>query len=390
MTEGKHVVFEKHYPLEFQHGNLPLSIPLTLREETLAFLGNTRQDNRNNVDIRSFLFLDTETIGLYGGAGTLPFLIGTGYFDDSGFQLTQHFVSDFSEEEAVLCSLNDLFKEFKGIVTFNGKAFDWPLIKDRYILHRMKLSLDEPEHIDLLHPSRRLWKEKINQCSLVNLEKRILEFNRVGDVPGHLIPGLYFQYLKFSDWSCISPVLKHNSLDILSMVSLLSKIGKALEGPLGSEDSLCCRELFALGKLFEERGNFRESEKCYRAAADSTEGMKKREALLRLARLYKRNKRWGHAVRIWILLVEQDIQLIEPCIELAKYYEHREKNFLLAYTYTEKAMQVLHHRFQMFRMKPDRQLVEKIQHRKQRLQKKIAIYQKRYKQAPFRNDCGIP
>ncbi|GEM_PF-257746 len=361
---GGHIIFEKQYPLEFQHGKCSLKNCLCLNRDTLSYLGETGKS-----DIRSFLFLDTETTGLNGGAGTIPFLIGTGYYDCSGFHLAQYFVGDFHQEEAVLYSLNTLLKQFKGVVTFNGKTFDWPLIKDRFTLHKMQFSLKEPYHIDLLYPARKLWKERINSCSLINLEKRILEFHRFNDIPGYLIPGLYFQYLNSLDWSCINPIINHNTLDILSMVSLTSKIGKAIEDPLG-KGANCGTEWFALGKIFEGRGNVRESEKCYQAAAKTAEGGKKKEALLRLAQMYKRNKSWEKAVYVWLQSVEENVQTIEPFIELAKYYEHREKNIELAVKYTEKAMHLLNNRFLMFKMIPDQQLVEKIEHRLLRLRKK--------------------
>jgi uncharacterized protein YprB with RNaseH-like and TPR domain len=154
------------------------------------------------------VFLDTETTGLFGGAGSLAFLIGIGCFTEKGLIIEQYLMRDFDEEYPMLKSLLDRLKEFRVLVTFNGKSFDWPLLESRFIFSRLKATDWEDRHIDLLHLSRRLWSRCLENCSLSTIEKGILGLYREDDIPGYMIPKVYLEYLNTGDPAEMRRVLK--------------------------------------------------------------------------------------------------------------------------------------------------------------------------------------
>ena len=139
-------------------------------------------------DASRLLFLDTETTGLAGGTGTCAFLIGIGNVEGMKFVVRQFFLRDYPEEKAMLEALAEALEPCQGIVTFNGKTFDVPLLETRYALARMKSPLDRLIHFDALHPARRLWKLRLESCKLTDLEEAILGISREGDVPESPIP----------------------------------------------------------------------------------------------------------------------------------------------------------------------------------------------------------
>src|SRR5690348_5265084 len=171
-------------------------------------------------DASRLIFLDTETTGLAGGTGTCAFLIGVGAVEGTQFVVRQFFLREYPEEPAMLAALAELLKPFEGIVTFNGKTFDLPLLETRYALARMKSPFARLLHLDLLHPARRLWKLRLSSCKLGHLESEVLGVHREGDVDGSEIPGIYFDYLRTGNARGLQPVFYHNALDIVSLAGL--------------------------------------------------------------------------------------------------------------------------------------------------------------------------
>jgi uncharacterized protein YprB with RNaseH-like and TPR domain len=168
----------------------------------------------------NLLYLDIETAGL---SSSIAFLVGLMYFQNNDLVIRQYFARDYSEEQAMLYELNRFLPPFDLLVTFNGKSFDVPFLRDRMALHG--LVLEEPaEHLDLLHQARRLWRGKTPNCRLTTLERLICGRTRVGDVPGREIPGLYHDYVKSKSENLLSPVFHHNRLDLLTMAELVMKI----------------------------------------------------------------------------------------------------------------------------------------------------------------------
>jgi uncharacterized protein YprB with RNaseH-like and TPR domain len=324
-----------------------------------------RASSLRDFDPRSLLFLDTETTGLSGGTGTYVFLVGVAYFSESGDELIlrQYFLSDVSEERPFLLALNDLMFRFKAVVTFNGKSFDWPLLETRYIYSRLRPALKDPPHLDMLGPSRRLWKEKLPSCSLESLETHVLGVRRGFDVPGWRIPSLYFQYLRAGHIGHILPVFEHNEHDLLTLVALTGHVGRILDEP--DQADLHAAELFGLGKLYEDLGNFADSLRMYERGlrlepSPHLRGM----ALRRLSYLYKHLQQRDEAVAIWARLAEEETLLMFPYLELAKHYEHHAKDFPSAEKYAlmawERAGNVVErseveHRLRRLKGKQERQ-----------------------------------
>lgn len=323
-------VTEKRYPLSYIHGGYRLRDALDVKISGLKRIYNELD---HGMSITDFLFLDTETTGLSGGTGTVAFLVGAGFFEDEFFVLRQYFIRDYNEEPAMLSALNGLLSNRKGLVTFNGKAFDWNLLQTRFTFNRIKPALKQPIHIDLLFPSRRIWKLKLESCRLVSLEENILGEYRVNDIPGAMIPAVYFKYLEDRDASEIKRVIEHNGSDIVSMVSLLIKISSIIENPESETDGNF--ELLGVGKIFETSGDNQVMINCYEACLQSGDTMVKEIASRRLVGAYKRSKNYTRVLEHCENMLSASGGLNLPVmIEMAKHYEHREKDI-------EKAMEIV-------------------------------------------------
>ena len=221
---GKIIVVEKTFPYGYLHGDIQFVDQIDTTE-----IHKTSKLNGINCNLKKIAFLDTETTGLSGGTGTLAFLIGVGRFGEQGFHLTQYILEDPSEESSLLLALSIYSEEIEEIVTFNGKSFDLPLLKSRYILNRMPVPFTHLRHLDLLHISRRLWRQRLPSRSLKDLEHEILHLPRTEEeVPGWMIPELYFNFLKSGDASLIKNVVYHNAMDIVSLAALFIGITQML------------------------------------------------------------------------------------------------------------------------------------------------------------------
>ena len=198
------------------------------------------------------LFLDLETTGLAGGAGTYAFLVGCGWFDGGLFRLRQFLLTDFAAERALLESVAQLADDVSCVVTYNGKTFDLPLIETRFALQRMQTPFADLAHVDLLHPARRMWRQDDVECRLTYLEQALCGHEREGDVPGFEIPSRYFRYVRSGDARPLQAVLEHNRLDIVSLAMLTARASQLLdEGPSAATTP---REAFGMGRLYERAG----------------------------------------------------------------------------------------------------------------------------------------
>ncbi|HOJ10559.1 MAG TPA: ribonuclease H-like domain-containing protein [Clostridiales bacterium] len=329
-------ILESQFPLSYIHGGYPVGKALDIDADSLKRLC---PDIMCSNSISDFLFLDTETTGLSGGTGTVAFLIGTGFFKDDVFIVRQYFMRDYDEEIAMLKALNHLAVSYKGLVTFNGKAFDWNLMQTRYTFSRIKIPIEEILHIDLLYPARRIWGSSLDSCSLSSLEENILGEYRVNDIPGAMIPSVYFKYLEDRDAREIKRVIKHNEQDVLSMVSLLLKINDLLQNPIANTE--CEHELLGLGRIFEACGENENFIECLENCLNSENIFVKETASKKLSQIYKKTGNYEKAVEYWNSMIsDRETLNIYPLIELAKYYEHKEKNIFKALEITEKAVQL--------------------------------------------------
>jgi uncharacterized protein len=285
------------------------------------------------------IFMDTETTGLAGGAGTLAFLVGTGSYTADGFILRQYFLPDPSGEAAMLEASLAEMESHKALVTFNGRAFDVPILQARAALRLRRFdALREIAQFDLLVHARRLWKSRLESCALRNLETDVLDVRRSSeDVPGALIPYLYREYLQTNDPSRMAGVLYHNAQDVLSMAILAAEVAERYRrAPDEFEDPLD-----ALAMAFIHRGWGRKdlAETGFRAALRADLPVPDRvRALDGLANLLRANGGTERAAELWEAWHEaaQDDPL--PCIELAKFYEWRKRDPAQAAQWAEAAL----------------------------------------------------
>jgi uncharacterized protein len=181
------------------------------------------------------LFVDTETTGLSGGTGTLVFLVGLAFFDTEGWlHAEQLLLRRPGEEEPILARLSERFAAAQMIVTFNGKAFDLPLIRTRYVMNRMQCNAPGL-HLDLLHVARRVHRHRIGACNLGAVETKVLGFGRVDDVPSGEVSMRYSHFLRTGDEGALVGVIEHNAWDVVAMAALMGLYGEPLEG-LDGED----------------------------------------------------------------------------------------------------------------------------------------------------------
>ena len=283
-------------------------------------------------DIERVLFLDTETTGLSRGAGTIAFMIGLGYVKEGAFVIEQHMVGDYPDEPLMLEKLASMIKDYDVVVSFNGKAFDVPLLEMRAVLNRMKPFFNNHRQLDLMHPSRRLWKRRLPNCKLVTLEEYILSAGRENDLPGSEAPKRFFEYLKTGDIALLDDVLHHNMLDIASLGGLLIALCEAYAAP-GALVEL--PDLYSMGRAMERIGDRETAQLCYERAARpqialSIKALKNEqygaEANWALATMKKRAGDTEGAMEIYNQMIRRKQMGANPQIELAKIYEHTIKD----------------------------------------------------------------
>ncbi|HEY3341230.1 MAG TPA: ribonuclease H-like domain-containing protein, partial [Anaerolineae bacterium] len=313
-STGRACVRRTQFPLTHQHGDYELAHALSTTPNALQRLAGGAVS-----DLHSALFLDTETTGLAGGAGTLVFLIGVGYFEPDGhtFTVDQYFMPDPSEETGMLCGLEERLNQHAALVTFNGRGFDLPLLDTRYTISRLPVTLSDRANLDLLIPARRAWRAQLTSCSLGSLEYHMLNVQRTQqDIPGFLIPQMYLDYLRTGNPAEMQRVMYHNLYDILSMVTLVTRLSHAVSDPAGPG------ELISAGQYYESLGQPDKAHEAYLAAlkADANPtSLLSRRAFYLLASSLKRQERRAEAVPYWQLLAEAGD--LPAWIELAKYYE---------------------------------------------------------------------
>ena len=317
------------------------------------------------------VYLDTETTGLAGGTGTCAFLIGIAAAEGSQFVVRQFFLRDYPEEKATLAALAEALAPYSCVVTFNGKTFDVPLLETRFTLARLKSPFASMQHLDLLHPARRLWKLRLESCALAHLEKEILDVARVGDISGAAIPGIYFDYLRTGNARGLQPVFYHNAMDVVTLAALTAELARIIaaveengSGDGAVESSL---DLFSLSRIFDRAG-VREPAvlTCQRALDLGLPEHLHPRALQHLAYQHKRERRYEEAAEIWDELARNESAFgIEALEQLAIYHEHRRRDARSALSVVELALSRLQ------AMRSPGSHVERFTHRKQRLFRKM-------------------
>jgi len=330
------------------------------------------ENSVGDITLDQALFFDTETTGLAGGAGTYIFLMGLGYFIEGAFCVRQYFMSDYHEEEAFLWAINQLFaQDFKLLVSYNGKCYDFPLMQTRFIMSRLPMQLNDCQHLDLLFPTRRLWKRRLQDCSLSNIEKNILKISRTEDIPGYLIPHVYFRYLQNKDSRPLKPIFSHNLQDIISLAILTAKIGQVLRNPFHGSIGNNGVDLYSIGRIYEVNKEYEYSSRCYEEAlnCDLTDE-ESLEVLKLCSYTYKRRGNWQQAETAWRDIISLSSEFIlYPYEELAKYFEHQLKDYSKAIKIVEDALTRL--KKDNYNPENKRKWIQELNHRLERIKRKI-------------------
>jgi uncharacterized protein YprB with RNaseH-like and TPR domain len=318
----------------YRHGARYIGDITDLDMGRLAVLAN--DPALRGADYRRALFLDTETTGLAGGTGTVAFLIGLGWFEGGGFVTQQLFARDYAEERAMLLHLRNQLRGRAFLVSFNGKAFDAALLATRFIMNRLPDPLSGLPHLDLLHPARRLLSHRLADRRLGALETAVLGFEREGDIPGSEIPQRYFDWLRRRDGRSMADVFEHNRLDILSLAALAAHLAELIDSD-PEKTGFHQGDRLAAARLFLARERPVEAVRILGPLSGSACPATAREAARELSLLHKRRGRWPEAVAIWEEMVRRDGEDLFALVELAKWCEHKRRDFARALALTMRA-----------------------------------------------------
>ncbi|HKS81796.1 MAG TPA: ribonuclease H-like domain-containing protein [Candidatus Acidoferrales bacterium] len=284
-----------------------------------------------------WLFLDTETTGLAGGTGTYAFLVGIAWWDAGGLEVEQFFMREHSEEHSLLQTLAERMAERRVLVTFNGKAFDWPLLETRYQMTR-KIKPPAPKaHLDFLHPARNLWRRKMGSVRLAELEREVLGLKRGPDVMSELIPSLYYDFLSGGPPEPLIPIFLHNQMDLCGLAGLSNRVLAMLADPeSGGGDAF---ELFGVSRLCERRGQTARAKRLYAKSLETElPADTGREARRSLAKLTKKDGDFTAACAHWEALVGNSREGYEAYEQLAIHYEHHAREPQRAAAIVRKAL----------------------------------------------------
>jgi hypothetical protein len=366
---GPCLAIDRRYEGDRWHGRMRVAECRVEDGETLGVLDPHLPAAGGAEDPSRIVFVDLETTGLSGGAGTVAFLVGCGYYDLDAFQVRQFLLTSFAGERALLAAVADFVGPAALVVTFNGKTFDLPVMETRWLFHRMETPFAGKRHFDMLHVARRLWREREEDggCSLGELERRIVGFERRGDVPGFEIPGRYFQFLRSGDPRPLEAVLEHNRLDLISLAAVVARGMRLVEG--GAEVCGDARETLAVGKVLERAGRTEPALACYRMAAAGRSPRVRAESLCRGAVLLRRERRFDEAADRWQEVVEirgggtqVDAARRQALEALAIHHEHRAGDLPAARSFALEAMHT----------DPCPRWQQAVRHRLDRLDRKLA------------------
>ena len=320
-------------------------------------------------NVEKLLFLDTETTGLNGGAGTVAFEIGLGWIEPRGMVIRQYVMRDYHEEAAMLEEIAGLFRRFDIVVSFNGKSFDLPLLESRMTMNRIRLPVTTWPQFDLLHAARRVYKLRLGRCNLARLEAAIFGQERENDLPGALVPQRYFEYLKTKEFSLLEDVLAHNKQDIQSLAELTGHLCAVFRDPNMLSHP---EDIFGVGKTLLRTGNREKGRNCLRIIKYSSLSA---QAQMHLSLSYKKEKDWNKALTSWDEMISRGEGGIWPYMEAAKYLEHIARDYPLALNYASRGLTHALNRGLFFDEEPIE--IEKLRKRIARLKEKASRVQKK-------------
>ena len=332
---GRAFVVEASYPLDHMQGRYSLRVEASL-STIAAWAGEPRLAQMAPA---AFAFLDTETTGLARGTGTYAFMVGVGRYEGDALHVAQFFMRDPAEEPALLTALTEFLQPCQALVTFNGKGFDIPLLEIRYVTNGADSPFSSLAHLDLLPLARRLWRYRLASRALGSLEEHILGLPREEqDVPGWLIPTLYFDYLRDQDARPLKGIFYHNEMDVVSMAALLGHMADLLSDPF--DPAVHALDLMGIGKLFQDLDDIENAVRVYRRGLGGELPPDVRWKMVeRLSFLQKRCGSLDEAVALWEDAAEYG-QLYAH-VELAKFYEHVQRDYACAAKWTQRAIDLI-------------------------------------------------
>ncbi len=363
MAGHRYLVVDRKYAPGHCHGRMVVADVLPSDDEPWArvsLLAGTTCRGR-------MLFVDLETTGLAGGAGSYAFLVGCAWFDGAVFRTRQFFLSSFAGERVLLDEVAALAASAGTIVSYNGKSFDLPLLETRFALNRLTTPFAAMPHVDMLHPARRLWRAAgdAGGCELTTIERTICGHAREGDVPGFEIPSRYFHYVRSGDARGLEAVMEHNRLDLLSLAFVTAHASQLLEEGPGAART--AREALGLGRLYERAGILGDAAAAFERAANipGADTVTRAEALRARALLARRERRHDVAAAAWRRLLElrhcPPHVMREAAEALAVHHEHRLRDPRSAKTLALQSM----------RLHEAASRRQALQHRLARLERKI-------------------
>ena len=379
-SDGAVIVVDREYRADLLHGRTPIGeIVSTITEGDDAMqLMAKAWPSASGIGGR-LLFLDLETTGLFSGAGTQAFLIGCAAIEGTSIRVRQFLLPGFEHERTLLNEMQTWAKSHGALCTYNGRTFDVPLIETRFMFHRVPCPLDGVPHLDMLHPARRMWRQRPlatgtpdpddSSCSLGVLEKQIAGLHRVGDVPGYEIPSRFFKFVRTGDARPLEAVMEHNRLDLISLAAVLARaIVLITRGPSAA---ITAQEAYGLARVYERAGEFDNAEASLLRTIEfakrvGAEPEVHGEALRRLAWVRRRDRRPHEAADAW-----NELAVLPRCAAALR----REAKEALA----------IHHEHRLKDLRSARQhaldlLAEgianraRVQHRLDRLERKLARY----------------
>jgi tetratricopeptide (TPR) repeat protein len=148
------------------------------------------------------------------------------------------------------------------------------------------------------------------------------------------------------------------------------QLGKIVEDPISSLPEE--EDLYSFARYLYQMNNHSQSLRILEhLQKNSQESLIRQEVLFLLSMTYKKQGDFKNSHRYFRQLLHDQKDHPEAIEELAKYYEHREKNFMAALELVDQSIAYCQILEQLGKETPLLNMKDELQHRRNRLQKKI-------------------
>ena len=309
-------------------------------------------------DPGAIAYVDTETTGLTGGAGTYVFAAAVARPIDCGLRVAQFFLLEPGMESAFLHALRGELEPAEGLATFNGASFDLPVLRTRWVMARMPGEFSDAPHVDLLTLVRALYRHRLESCTLRFVEQRVLGYERDDPLPSAMVPDAYFDYLRAGSHDFLEAALEHNRIDVISLVHLHSRLLRRLQG---ADVDMDADDWLALGRHRWRRGARADGWRALRNATAFARGEAAATAGLLLTRRLVRRGSIASAGRLLDWLESSAREDIRVSVARARLLEWRRRDPEGALVVVEDAL----------RRMPE--ATGELEHRRARLRRKVEL-----------------